>query len=799
MEWFIRSKDWRLCAALLLLFSLLTGACGAEPTPTPPPPSEAVAAPTDTLSPPTDTPRPTDTPAPSDTPLPEPTATPEPVAVFEEAACPFDLPEGQVEGETVECGYLVVPEDRADPESPAIQLAVAIFRHPDGDPEPDPIFYLEGGPGGSPLEMIDLVFDQVYAPVFAANRDLILFDQRGVGFSKPALDCPAVVELETELLDNELDGEELTHPEMNDLLLETLLDCEEDLKAVADLSAYNTFANAADVDDLRRALGYDQVNLWGISYGTRLALEVMRDHADGVRSVVLDSVFPLEIDPFVQVPSNVDRALNVLFDACAADEVCSTAYPDLRTTFFDTMDRLNGAPASFEVTNPFSGERHDAILDGDSLLSLVVEFLYETDILPLLPQIIYNASQDNFDLVARLVGALLAVRDRLSDGMLYSVRCHDEIAFSSLDAFEAALADHPELTGIFEGAAGRMSYEACAEWDSGQPDAVENEAVVSDIPTLILSGEYDPVSPPAWGQQAARNLENGYSFEYPGVGHGASTVAGCPQEMMLAFLDDPAAAPDDTCIAGMAPPSFAVPTEPGAVELEPYLNEDMGIGGVIPTGWTEANLGVYTRAESAADATVLLAQAVPMSAQELLSLLSGQFGLDAPPEGVGQRQAGDLTWTLYAFPLQGMEIDMALTESSGLALLVLVQSDPAEHEALYEAVFLPVVDALAPLARPAVEAADAFMAALKEGDYAAAYDLCVPDLQAEFGSVEDLEAWAVDNVIEPLEWRFISRRASDDTVELAGNGTFSGDQEASLEVVLYQVDGEWLVAGFHVQ
>ena len=698
MDWSIRSKDWRLCAAFLLLFSLLAGACGAEPTPTAPPPSEVVLAPTDTLSPPTDTPQPTDTPVPTDTPLPEPTATPEPVAVFEEAVCPFDLPEGQAEGETVECGYLVVAEDRAEPDGATIRLAVAIFRQPDGDPETDPILYLEGGPGGSPLEMIDLVFDQVYAPVFAANRDLILFDQRGVGFSEPALDCPAVVELETELLDNELGGRELTDPEMYDLLLETLLDCEEDLKAVADLSAYNTLANAADVDDLRRALGYDQVNLWGISYGTRLALEVMRDYPEGIRSVVLDSVFPLEVDPFVQLPSSVDRALNVLFEGCAADEACNAAYPDLGTLFFETVDRLNSAPASFEVANPFTGESHDAILDGDSLVSLVVEFLYETDIIPLLPQIIYNASQDNFDLVARLVGALLAVRDRISDGMLFSVRCHDDIAFSSLDAFEAALADYPELAGLFEdSAAGRLSYEACAEWDSGQADAGENEPVVSDIPTLILSGEYDPISPPAWGQQAANNLANGYPFEYPGVGHGASTVAGCPQEMMLAFMDDPTAAPDDACIAEMPPPPFIVPTEPGAVELEPYLNEDMGIGGVIPAGWTEVNLGVYTRAESAADATVLLAQAAPMSAEGLMEILVGQFGLEGTPESVGQRETKDLTWTLYAFSLQGLEIDMALAESSGLALLVLVQSEPAEHDALYEAVFLPVVDALVPL------------------------------------------------------------------------------------------------------
>jgi pimeloyl-ACP methyl ester carboxylesterase len=393
MEQFIASKSWRFCAVILLLLSVLLGACGQEPAPTPPPlPSETVPLPPDTSSPPTDTPRVADTPQP--TPRAQSTAVPEPVVRFEDAACPFVLPEGQIEGVSVECGHLVVPEDRAQPDGATLRLAVAIFHPADADPEPDPVIYLEGGPGGSPLESIYLAFDQVYAPLLNADRDLIVFDQRGVGFSVPALDCPAVIDLETDLLDNEVGGEELTKPEMYDLMLETLLDCEAALHGVADLTAYNTATNAADVNDLRLALGYDQVNLWGISYGTRLALEVMRDYPEGVRSVVLDSVYPLEVDPFVETPSSVDRALDLLFATCAADEACSEAYPDLRATFFETVDRLNSAPARIEVTHRFTGERYDALLDGDSLVSLVVQFLYQTGFIPLLPRVISDTSQD---------------------------------------------------------------------------------------------------------------------------------------------------------------------------------------------------------------------------------------------------------------------------------------------------------------------------------------------------------------------------------------------------------------------
>ncbi|NIV33457.1 MAG: alpha/beta fold hydrolase, partial [Anaerolineae bacterium] len=323
---------------------------------------------------PTDTPEPTAMPQPTVTPTPEPTDTPSPtpapVAVFEDAACPFDLPEGQEEGETVECGYLVVPEDRSNPEGRKLRLAVAIFHHPDGDPEPDPVIYLEGGPGGSALEFVDLGFEDQSAPVFAANRDLILFDQRGVGLSEPALDCPGLTELGIELLDNEIDGRVLTYREMDDLHLETALACEEDLHEIADLTAYNTIASAADVDDLRRALGYDQVNLWGISYGTRLALGIMRDYPDGVRSVVIDSVFPPDVESEVEAPANMDRALDLLLDSCAADEGCDSAYPDLRGVLFGMVDRLNEEPAAFPVSDLLTGDRYDAVMSGDDLLGL---------------------------------------------------------------------------------------------------------------------------------------------------------------------------------------------------------------------------------------------------------------------------------------------------------------------------------------------------------------------------------------------------------------------------------------------
>ena len=685
-----------------LVFSLLLSGCG-QTTPTP---TAVVQAPTATPEP-TATPqpeKPTDTPAPTATPTeapPEPTPTlepaPESVVTFEPAACPMQLPSGQTEGETVECGYLVVPEDRADPDSDTIRLAIAIFHPPGGATHPDPIIYLSGGPGGSGLEFLFLTFDVVFAPVFATERDLIVLDQRGIGLSEPALDCPGVAELGLELLDWEIDGKQLTDAEATELFIETVSACEEDLSAVADLTAYNTAANAADINDLRLALGYDQVNLWGTSYGTRLALGIMRDHPEGLRSVVLDAVYPPSVALYMELPANAVRAFDTLFHGCMADSDCDTAFPDLETVFFDTVDRLNDTPAAYEVTNALTKEGYDVLLDGDTLVAILFSWLYHADVIPSLPQIIYDAAEGNFDLIALIQGSLMAQREAMSMGMQLSVQCNEEYAFNSLEEYEALLPDYPQLRGFLEDAlVGKPGFHVCEEWDSGQADPIENQPVVSDVPTLLMAGEFDPITPPAWAHHAAETLSNATVVEYAGVGHGASAVEGCPRDMLIAFFNDPTSV-DDACVAGMAM-QYVVPSEEvEAVELEPFTHEVMGITGLKPIGWTEAGPGVFARQSSGLDIATVIQQAADGSAEHLLATLSSQLGLDEIPEGVEQREANGLTWTLYHVEVQNISVDFALAEGGGLALIVLLQSQPDERDALFEGVYLPAIDNLVPI------------------------------------------------------------------------------------------------------
>jgi pimeloyl-ACP methyl ester carboxylesterase len=228
----------------------------------------------------------------TDNPMPAPGSAPplpldEPVQVgeFKPAECQFTVPAGQ----QPQWGYVAVPEDHSDPDGPTILLHVAIFKSVNPSEESDAVVYLSGGPGEVALEGLQFTFGIVFDE-FIQNHDLIVFDQRGTGYSRPALDCPELTEIGEQELDEDLDPEESIA-----IQLEAFQECRDRLVAEGvNLDVFNSTQSAADVDLLREALGYEEWNIYGISYGTRLAQTVMRDHPDGIRSVILDSPYPLE-------------------------------------------------------------------------------------------------------------------------------------------------------------------------------------------------------------------------------------------------------------------------------------------------------------------------------------------------------------------------------------------------------------------------------------------------------------------------------------------------------------------------
>lgn len=474
--------------------------------------------------------------------------------VLRPVACPFVLPEDLLEGVDVECGFLPVFESRVaeSSEDRLIRLAVAVFHPPGGATQPDPVIYLSGGPGASILKLIYTQFELLSEPVFATGRSLVIFDQRGIGLSRPALDCRQFNELSLDLLDRQIDGQPLNDQKISNLLLESLRDCRQELAQIADLTAYNSVSSAEDVHDLGQALGYDKINLWGGSYGTRLALEIMRRYPEDLRSVVLDAVYPPDVDLYVEAPANFQRSLAKLFESCAANLVCNDAHPDLEEVFFATVARLNSEPVLREITNPYTGESYEALISGDTLLSLTFQLLYDSKVRYFIPRIIYDVSRGDFDYLEKAYGSLLVMSSISSRGMMLSVQCHEELPFSSKDRFLTEIERHQHLAGMYQGSIlGDLIYNTCKVWSAGQAASEANQPVASEVPTLILNGEFDPITPPAWGFRAAQTLNNVFVYEFPGIGHGASVADKCPLNMMVEFLDDPYQAPADSCILEM--------------------------------------------------------------------------------------------------------------------------------------------------------------------------------------------------------------------------------------------------------
>ncbi len=538
--------------------------------------------------------------------------------------CPMPIPGAAV----VDCGYLIVPERHENPEGPTIELAVAILRASDPNPRPDPVLYLEGGPGGSALWGLDGWIDYQ----ITRERDLILLDQRGTGYSWPGLFCDAY-------------EYEYDTTEADFTIFET--DCAEYLRADGiDLGAYNSAQSAQDVAMLVRALGYDQVNLYGISYGTRLAMTIMRDVPEIARAVVLDSPYPPQIDGYESQAINGFNAIDALLTACADDPSCDAAFPDLGARFYAWVE--SGETAGMDL-----GDGPED-LGGYDVVSYLFDVLYDSAAIPTVPlaldQLIggdgylfgdlvsgaYSdipAEQDRYDAFYELAddlameseglddydefldlfnalddeglvemyaaaletaddadysemvrlhlglastseaeayldaldnGAFNRVFDNIvnsvalgwvdvsdADGVFNSVTCVEELPFNDLQATELSTLRLPDtlreslMSGVYE------QIDSCEIWDVEVAGAIENEVVRSAIPTLVLGGQFDPITPPNFAEAAMEGLTSGQMVIVPGAGHSVIDAGECPASLGVAFLNEPSAPVDTSCVSAI--------------------------------------------------------------------------------------------------------------------------------------------------------------------------------------------------------------------------------------------------------
>jgi pimeloyl-ACP methyl ester carboxylesterase len=530
-------------ARYLVLAIALLAAC----SPAQPPAPAATATPL----PPTATPLPpTATPAP---PTPTPTPRPAGAPAFEPTRCFTTdlirtLPDG---GYDLSCGVLVVPEDRNQPEGRQVRLPVVVLRTRSRTPEPDPVIYLAPGGGFNMMPILPFYL-QIFGDAILRDRDLIMYNQRGAPLGEPALQCPGYGDLLYRLAQES----GLSREERMAQKIAFLAECHDDLvEQGVNLEMYDSTTNAADADDLRIALGYQQANYYGTSYGTALGLALLRDHPEGVRSIILDSVLPPQVALNSQRAPNAFRAFAKLFDACAADDHCSQTYPALEATFYRVINDLNAEPAT--TTAPGWELSYDGNIFSEAIFSML--HIGQADSAP---QAIYRAAERDFDLIDPYIPDILnalppAELDTISAGVFYSLACREEVPF---DSYENALAEAadlpPSLADHYLFNLAFWQFSLCEVWAIEPAGPVVNEPVVSDVPALVFAGQFDPITPSEWGQLAAETLSNSYFYEFPGLGHGVMDRHSCALEVALRFLDDPSARPDVHCLDDLSGPNF---------------------------------------------------------------------------------------------------------------------------------------------------------------------------------------------------------------------------------------------------
>jgi pimeloyl-ACP methyl ester carboxylesterase len=465
-------------------------------------------------------------------------------ALFERSACPFDPHDTGVR-----CGYLSVPAQHAHPDGSRIRIAVAIYPPHGKERRVDPVFFLGGGPGYPTLGSDD---GTAIRPIRATGRTLVEIDQRGLGFSRPQLGCKELSDLQFVEPDVALAGsaEEavLNYGPGRPMAraLSAARACRTRLARTGiDLAAFNSDESADDVEDLRAALGYATIDLFGTSYGTRLALVVIRRHPGHIRAVVLDSPFPLQMGAKDTGAETVE-AYSALFHFCAANPTCHARHPDLEREVIAVAAALNASPREIVVHPQASNAPREvkAKVTGDTFLAVLAYGLSYADG-TVLPDMIGEVEQGRFERFARFYGTLFDTGSAY--GMHYTVECREDEDFSPPSVLNADARSLPNyLRGPFlRGQIG--DWNMCRAWNVPEAAASFRRPVRSDMPTLVLSGGLDWSTPPSWARLAVDGLRHATLVTFPRLGHQTYFGGDCPKKVVAAFLAKPNKVPEHGC------------------------------------------------------------------------------------------------------------------------------------------------------------------------------------------------------------------------------------------------------------
>lgn len=450
---------------------------------------------------------------------------------------PCALGSGRVETVEAQCASYSVPENHDAPKGRKISLAVALIPAK-GQPQPDPLVFIAGGPGQSILEAypgLHPAFDDL-----RRERDILLIDARGTGGSQ-LLQCD-------EMQDAMLDGAEEPSPER---MLELGAQCRDRLSKFADLRHYATIDHIRDLDAVRAAMGIDRLNLAGVSYGTRVAQQYAKRYPQHTRSVILDAVAPNALVLGQDHARNLEDALNAQFARCEADSACGKQLGDpvAHLTALRTRLQAGGLPA-VDYRDPVTGEWRSESPSWDHLALLLRLYAYDPAASAMLPLVLKESADGRYQsLLSQARQIASGVGGSLAMGMSFSVSCTEDTEL-------AVRAEDTDTVLGSEFVEGMLAQ--CAQWPKGERPADFRKPLSGDVPVLALSGEFDPVTPPRYGEQVVKTLPNGRHLMVRGQGHGVMT-AGCMPKLLAQFVETTdAKAIDASCLDRLAPiPPFS--------------------------------------------------------------------------------------------------------------------------------------------------------------------------------------------------------------------------------------------------
>lgn len=438
------------------------------------------------------------------------------------STCAFPVTRTQIIIKQVSCGYVTVPELHSQPQGNTIRIAVAVYHRSTGASPRSAFILLQGGPGGSSDVFAQLLDYKSIYNAFTADHDVIVFDQRGVGHSRPALTC-------TNVPSDYACARYWQNQGVN-------------------IAAYNTAEDAADVNDIRIALGYDALDVYAVSYGTYLAQVLLRDHPEAVRDVVLDSVVPLGSDPDLGAPATFSGSLTALFAACASDEACNATYPDLHAVFSQLYTRMSSKPIRVTTTDPATGRRTALTVNGDDFVGILHEGMYAGSELGIIPRLLYDTSNGNYTLLSEMLTGTIGTNESVSNVVYYAVECSDMVRALTpqqiKDSLDGVL---PEIAKA-EGSTEQDVQDVCKNWPGNNFNQPPLDPLYSDKPALVLGSDFDPITPPTYAREVEANLSNAYYVELPADAHAAALSEPCAFHLMLNFLNDPVQ-PDASCVA----------------------------------------------------------------------------------------------------------------------------------------------------------------------------------------------------------------------------------------------------------